>query len=81
MVEQVEYEEFRDNLPQFMGEVRFGDGYQLIIAQHGVPFAKVTDYYDGPQEIKLGVADGKFIIPDNFDSMMSDEIAEMFGVK
>ena len=80
-IEQVEYEEFKEKLPELMGKVQFSDGYQVIIAQHGVPFAKVTDYYDGPQEIKFGVADGKFIIPDDFDTMMSDEIAEMFGVK
>ena len=82
MIESVEFEEFRDKLPQFLGEVQFGDEAQVIIMQHGVPVAKLVSYYNPPRGgVKLGVADGKFIIPDNFDSMMSDEIAEMFGVK
>ena len=81
MVERVEYEEFRDKLPELIGKVAYGDDYQVIIMKRGVPVARLVDYYSRPQGVKLGVADGKFIIPDNFDSMMSDEIAEMFGVK
>lgn len=81
MVERVEYEEFRDKLPQFLGEVQFGDEAQVIIMQHGVPVARLVNYYSKPQNVQLGVADGKFIVPDDFDTMMSDEIAEMFGVK
>ncbi|MBQ6971658.1 MAG: type II toxin-antitoxin system Phd/YefM family antitoxin [Synergistaceae bacterium] len=79
---RVTYEEFKDNLPELMGRVQFGDEHQIIITKNGVPVAKLVDYYNPPRGgVKLGVADGKFIIPDDFDSMMSDEIAEMFGVK
>ncbi len=80
-VEQVEYEEFKEKLPELMGKVQYSDNHQVIVTRHGVPLVKLVDYYSGPQEIKLGVAEGKFIIPDDFDTMMSDEIAEMFGVK
>ena len=80
-IEQVEYEEFKEKLPEFMGKVQFADEYQVIIAQHGVPLAKLVSYYNSPSgRVKIGVAEGKFIIPDDFDTMMSDEIAEMFGV-
>ena len=83
MVEQVEYEEFRDKLPELMGKVQFGDEAQVIITQHGVPVAKLVSYYNPPRGgVKLGVANGKFVAPtlEEFDSM-NDEIAEMFGVK
>ena len=80
-VERVEYEEFKEKLLELMGKVQYGDECQVIIMKRGVPVAKLVDYYSKPQKVKLGVADGKFVIPDDFDTMMSDEIAEMFGVK
>lgn len=83
MIESVEFEEFRDKLPRFLGEVQFGDEAQVIITQHGVPVAKLVSYYHPPRGgVKLGVAKGKFVAPtlEEFDSM-NDEIAEMFGVK
>ena len=79
-VERVEYEEFKEKLPELMGKVQYGNE-EIVIMKNGLPVAILTDYYSKPQEVKIGVADGKFIIPDDFDTMMSDEIAEMFGVK
>ena len=82
MVEHVEYEEFRDNLPAFMGKVQYTDEAQVIIMKHGVPVAKLINYDMPPRVRRLGVANGKFVAPtlEEFDSM-NDEIAEMFGVK
>ncbi|GEM_PF-3484590 len=81
-IEQVEYEEFKEKLPEFVGKVQLTDEAQVIITKHGVPLAKLVSYYKPPREgVRLGVAEGKFIVPDDFDTMMSDEIAEMFGVK
>ena len=79
-VERVEYDEFKEKLPELMGKVQYGNE-EIVIMKNGLPVAILTDYYSKPQKIKIGVADGKFIIPDDFDTMMSDEIAEMFGVK
>ena len=79
-VERVEYDEFKEKLPELMVKVQYGNE-EIVIMKNGLPVAKLTDYYSKPQKIKIGVADGKFIIPDDFDTMMSDEIAEMFGVK
>ena len=65
-----------------MGKVQFGDEAQVIIMKHGEPVAKLISYYNPPRGgVRIGVAEGKFIVPDDFDTMMSDEIAEMFGVK
>ncbi|MBQ9390040.1 MAG: type II toxin-antitoxin system prevent-host-death family antitoxin [Synergistaceae bacterium] len=79
---QVEYNEFKEKLPELMGKVLYGDEHQLTITKNGTPIAKLIDYYDGPGGVRIGVAKGKFTAPslEEFDSM-NDEIAEMFGVK
>ena len=77
---RVEFEEFRDKLPEFMGRIQYGDDKQVIVTKHGVPIAKLTDYYAPPHKRRIGVADGKFIIPDDWDEK-NNEIAELFGVK
>lgn len=78
---RVKYEEFRDNLPELMGKVVYGGENQIVITKNGMPVAKLTDYYSRPRGVKIGVAKGEFSVSDDFDTMMSDEIAEMFGVK
>lgn len=80
-VEHIEYDELKERFPSILGELQFGDEKQFVIMKRGVPVAKLISYDSPPRIRKLGVADGKFIIPDDFDTMMSDEIAEMFGVK
>ena len=78
---RIDIEEAQGKLSELVGKVVFGGENQVIITKRGMPVAKLVDYYSKPQEVKLGVADGLFEVPDDFDTMMSDEIAEMFGVK
>lgn len=77
---RVDYEEFKEKLPELMGKVQYGDE-QIIITKNGFPVARLTDYYSKPCGVKIGIAKGLFSVPDDFDTMMSDEISEMFGVK
>ena len=77
---RVDYEEFKEKLPELMGRVQFGDE-QVVITKNGLPVARLIDYYNKPQGVKIGIAKGLFSVPDDFDTMMSDEIAEMFGEK
>ena len=77
---RIDIEEAQGKLSELVGKVVFGGENQVIITKRGMPVAKLVDYYSKPQEVKLGVADGLFEVPDDFDTMMSDEIAEMFGV-
>lgn len=77
---RVDYEEFKEKLPELMGKVQFGDE-QIIITKNGFPVARLTDYYSRPGGVKIGIAKGLFSVPDDFDTMMGDEISEMFGVK
>jgi antitoxin (DNA-binding transcriptional repressor) of toxin-antitoxin stability system len=55
----------------------------VVIAKAGKPIAKLVPLE--PKEIdasrRLGFLKGPFKVPDDFDTMMADEIAEMFNGK
>ncbi|MYG51048.1 MAG: type II toxin-antitoxin system prevent-host-death family antitoxin [Rhodospirillaceae bacterium] len=55
-------------------------GEPFIIARAGKPLVKV-EALEQPQapESRLGFMAGKIDVPDDFDTMFEDEIAEMFG--
>lgn len=56
-------------------------GESFIIAKAGKPMVKVMAI-DAPaagKRRRLGFMEGQFKVPDDFDRMMEDEIAEMFG--
>ncbi len=57
-------------------------GEAFIIARAGTPLVKVTRL-DAPtpgQIKKLGFMAGQVTVPDDFDQMGRDEIAQLFGV-
>ena len=55
-------------------------GEPFIIARAGKPLVKVEalEQPDAPAG-RLGMLEGKIQVPDDFDRMFEDEIAEMFG--
>lgn len=55
-------------------------GEPFIIARAGKPLVKV-EALDQPEapDSRLGMLKGKIQVPDDFDTMFEDEIAEMFG--
>jgi len=62
---------------------RAANGETVIIAKAGKPMAKIVPLE--PTKIdtsrRLGFLKGEFKVPDDFDTMMADEIAEMFNGK
>ena len=59
---------------------RAANGEPFIIAKAGKPLVKVVPL-DAPTEGKLsriGFMDGMIEVPDDFDTIMADEIEEMF---
>jgi prevent-host-death family protein len=59
---------------------RAANGEPFIIAKAGKPMVKVVPL-DTPAKGKvrrIGMLDGLIKVPDDFDTMMADEIAEMF---
>lgn len=55
-------------------------GEPFIIAKAGRPMVKVTavDAPVGPQMKRMGFLAGQISVPDDFDSMMADEIEALF---
>lgn len=54
-------------------------GEEIIIAKAGRPAARLVALV--PAEMpdrRLGVLDGQFTIPDDFDTMFADEITDLF---
>ena len=59
---------------------RAANGEPFVIAKAGKPLVKVVPL-DAPTKGKtsrLGFMKGAFRVPDDFDTMMADEIEEMF---
>ncbi len=57
-------------------------GKPFIIAKAGKPLVKVVPL-EAPAEAlqPFGFMKGELRVPDDFDTMMADEIAEMFGLE
>ncbi|HBX41448.1 MAG TPA: type II toxin-antitoxin system prevent-host-death family antitoxin [Marinobacter adhaerens] len=78
-MESVNMHEAKTRLSQLVARAAKGEAF--IIAKAGKPVARVTAY-DSPeagQQRRLGFLAGEFAVPDDFDRMGQEEIAEMFG--
>lgn len=54
-------------------------GEEVIIARAGKPVARLVAFgNETGTKRRLGGLEGRFTIPDDFDTMMADEIADMF---
>ena len=53
--------------------------FSKIIARAGKPVVKIIAFEKEDVSKRIGVAKGKFSIPDNFDES-NEEIARMFGI-
>jgi prevent-host-death family protein len=58
------------------------NGEPFVIAKAGKPMVKViaVEAAETPKPKRLGFLAGEISVPDDFDTMFEDEIAEMFGV-
>ena len=57
-------------------------GEAFIIAKAGKPMVKVVplDHPEVKPVQRIGFMEGQGTVPDDFDTMFEDEIAEMFGL-
>ena len=55
-------------------------GEPFIIAKAGKPLVKVERIVEKPPQ-RIGFLEGQFEVPDDFDTMFADEIADMFEGK
>jgi prevent-host-death family protein len=53
-------------------------GEEIVIAKAGKPMAKLVPLNQARRPIQLGVLEGKYTVPDDFDTMFEEEIRAMF---
>ena len=59
---------------------RAAAGEPFIIAKAGKPMVKVVPLEPAEARSPIGFYKGEYKVPDDFDTMMADEILEMFGI-
>jgi prevent-host-death family protein len=71
--------EAKTRLSQLVAQAARGEGF--IIAKAGKPVVRVTaiESPEQGQQKRIGFLAGEFTVPDDFDRMGQEEIAEMFG--
>lgn len=78
-MESVNMHEAKTRLSQLVAQAARGEGF--IIAKAGKPVVRVTaiESPEQGQQKRIGFLAGEFTVPDDFDRMGQEEIAEMFG--
>jgi prevent-host-death family protein len=59
---------------------RAAAGESFVIAKAGRPLVKVVPIESAAPKRRIGFLEGKLRVPDDFDTMEADAIAEMFGL-
>jgi prevent-host-death family protein len=78
-MQTVNIHEAKTHLSRLVEEAAHGEPF--IIAKAGKPLVKVVPL-DAPvagQTRRLGFMAGQFTVPDDFDQMGADQIAQLFG--
>ena len=47
-------------------------GEEIIIAKAGRPMARLSSLHEAPQPKRLGLLDGKYAVPDDFDAPLDE---------
>jgi prevent-host-death family protein len=77
-METVNIHEAKTHLSRLMEKVSKGESF--IIAKAGKPIGKLVplDDTDVAKKRRIGFMKGEIVVPDDFDTMMAEEIEEMF---
>jgi prevent-host-death family protein len=76
MAKQVNVHEAKTHLSRLIEAVEAGE--EVVIAKAGKPVAKLTATRRAGRRRKLGLLDGKFKIPDDFNAPLPDEVLAGF---
>ena len=71
--------EAKTNFSKIIGMLERKEENEVIVARAGKPVVKIT--YIEPVDVskRIGIAKGKFVVPDDFDEP-DEEIERMFGM-
>ncbi|BBD66199.1 prevent-host-death protein [Nostoc commune NIES-4072] len=76
----VTLDEIQRNLTSYLRQVAAGES--IIITQSGKPIAEIKPVSPTSQQIRpYGLCAGEFIVPDDFDSPLPEEILNSFEGK
>jgi prevent-host-death family protein len=75
MASEVSVHEAKTHLSRLLRRVAAGE--EIIIARAGKPIAILTAI-GKPRRRELGIDEGKFVVPDDFDAPLPDELLEGF---
>jgi prevent-host-death family protein len=80
-MQTVNIHEAKTQLSKLIDQAVHGESF--IIAKAGKPLVKVTrlDVPEANAKNRLGFMVGQISVPEDFDQMGKDEIAELFGVE
>ena len=73
---QVNVFEAKTDLSKLLRMLESGREQSITVARNGKPIAKIIPYESEPVTKRIGLAKGKFSVPDDFDAN-NEEIAAM----
>lgn len=76
---QVNVFEAKTGFSKLIRLVESGREESIIVARNGKPVAKIVPYESAPLSKRIGVAKGKFTVPDDFDAGNEEIAAMMMG--
>jgi prevent-host-death family protein len=69
----------KSNLSRLVEAVESGAQAEIVIARNGKPAARLVPMATAPAGVRLGVAKGLIVAPDDIDTH-NDEVARLFGL-
>jgi prevent-host-death family protein len=76
-MQTVNIHEAKTHLSRLIAAIKSGAEAEIIIAQNGVPAARLVPLAKKPK-IKWGLEEGKYVIPDDIDAL-NPEIEALFN--
>jgi prevent-host-death family protein len=70
--------EAKNQLSRLLERIESGAEAEIVIARHGRPVARLVPLAEQPMERRIGVAKGRFEVPDSIDEH-NEEVAALFG--
>ena len=73
---QVNIHEAKTNLSQLLSRAALGE--EIVIAKAGKPIVRLVPIEEPPQERVLGQDEGLFVVPEDFNDPLPDDILSAF---
>ena len=67
----------KSSLSRLVESIEQGKEREIVIARNGRPAAKLVPMNTAPTGMRIGVAKGLFVVPDNIDAH-NDEVSHLF---